>query len=209
MPELADVLHALPSQLAGEHRPERVPPEPHSLVADVDPALEQEVFDVPQRERVADVHHDHEPDYLRRAVKIPERVGRFCHARRLCDALLPDDEFALTTPEAIIYTQRGGGGAWTFSKNAVEESVALNGRIRSTAAEAVREAVFADLGLAVASDKMFGVELRSGGVREGLIDWRLPSIDIWAVFPTGRRASAKARAFAAFVERALEAEAEG
>ena len=73
----------------------------------------------------------------------------------------------------------------------------------------MREAVFADLGLAVASDKMFGVELRSGGVREGLIDWRLPSIDIWAVFPTGRRASAKARAFAAFVERALEAEAEG
>jgi hypothetical protein len=34
------------------------------------------------------------------------------------------------------------------------------------------------------------------------------SIDIWAVFPTGRRASAKARAFAAFVERQLEAEAE-
>jgi DNA-binding transcriptional LysR family regulator len=38
-----------------------------------------------------------------------------------------------------------------------------------------------------------------------LADWRLPSIDIWAVFPTGRRASAKARAFAAFVERELAA----
>jgi hypothetical protein len=36
-----------------------------------------------------------------------------------------------------------------------------------------------------------------------LADWRLPSIDIWAVFPTGRRASAKARAFATFVEREL------
>lgn len=108
--------------------------------------------------------------------------------------------------EAIIYTQRGGGAAWTFVKNGVEESVALSGRIRSTAAEAVREAVLADLGLAVASDGMLGVELKSGAVREVLADWRLPSIDIWAVFPTGRRASAKARAFAAFVEGELEAE---
>ena len=111
--------------------------------------------------------------------------------------------------EAIIYTQRGGGVAWTFVKNGAEESVALNGRIRSTAAEAVREAVLADLGFAVASDGMLGIELESGAVREVLADWRLPSIDIWAVFPTGRRASAKARAFAAFVERELGAETEG
>jgi DNA-binding transcriptional LysR family regulator len=108
--------------------------------------------------------------------------------------------------EAVIYTQRGGGAAWTFVKDGVEESVALGGRIRSTAAEAVREAVLADLGLTVATDAMLGAELKSGAVREALADWRLPSIDIWAIFPTGRRASAKARAFAAFVERELEAE---
>ena len=61
----------------------------------------------------------------------------------------------------------------------------------------------ADLGLAIASDGMLGIELESGAVQEALADWRLPSIDISAVFPTGRRASAKARAFAAFVEREL------
>ena len=109
----------------------------------------------------------------------------------------------LPAHEAIIYTQRGGGTAWTFVKDGVEQSVALRGRIRTTAAEAVREAVLADLGLAVASDGMLGAELRSGAVREVLSDWRLPSIDIWAVFPTGRRASAKARAFASFVEQEL------
>ena len=97
---------------------------------------------------------------------------------------------------------------WTFVKGGVEQSVALNGRIRSTAAEAVREAVLAELGLAVASDGMLGIELESGAVREALADWRLPSIDIWAVFPTGRRASAKARAFAAFVERELSTDME-
>jgi DNA-binding transcriptional LysR family regulator len=36
-----------------------------------------------------------------------------------------------------------------------------------------------------------------------LTDWRLPARDLWAVFPTGRMASAKARAFVEYVERLL------
>jgi DNA-binding transcriptional LysR family regulator len=115
----------------------------------------------------------------------------------------PLDPRDLKRHEAIIYTQGGGGVAWTFVKDGVEESVALRGRIRSTAAEAIREAVLADLGLAVASDGMLGNELKSGSVLEMLPDWRLPSLDVWAVFPSGRRASAKAHAFAAFVEKEL------
>jgi DNA-binding transcriptional LysR family regulator len=114
----------------------------------------------------------------------------------------PREPRDLDRHEAIIYTQ-GGGVIWTFVKHGVEQTVALTGRIRSTAAEAVREAVLADLGLAVASDGMLGSELKKGLVQEALADWRLPSIDVSAVFPAGRRASAKARAFAAFVEREL------
>jgi len=33
-----------------------------------------------------------------------------------------------------------------------------------------------------------------------LTDWELPGIDLWAVFPSGRMVSAKARAFVAWVE---------
>jgi len=116
---------------------------------------------------------------------------------------VPETPADLSTHEAIIYSQRGGGSAWTFAKDGAEQSVVLSGRIRSTAVEAVREAVLADLGLAVASDAILGAELESGAVREVLADWRLPSIDVWAVFPTGQRASAKARAFANFVEQEL------
>ena len=116
---------------------------------------------------------------------------------------VPETPADLSTHEAIIYSQRGGGSAWTFAKDGAEQSVVLSGRIRSTAVEAVREAVLADLGLAVASDAMLGAELDSGAVQEVLADWRLPSIDVWAVFPTGQRASAKARAFANFVEQEL------
>jgi DNA-binding transcriptional LysR family regulator len=67
----------------------------------------------------------------------------------------------------------------------------------------VREAVFSDLGLTVSSEWMFAPELRSGRVRAVLVDWSLPAIDLWAVFPTGRQASAKARAFATFIEDRL------
>ena len=108
--------------------------------------------------------------------------------------------------QAIIYEQRGGGAKWRFRQGDVEIPATLKGRVRVNAAEGVREAVFAGLGLAVASEWMFAPELRSGNVRSVLGDWTPPPIDLWAVFPTGRRASAKARAFAAFIEGRLSAE---
>jgi DNA-binding transcriptional LysR family regulator len=105
--------------------------------------------------------------------------------------------------QAVIYEPQGGGPLWTFVKEGAEENVVFRGHLRTTAAEAVREAVLAGLGLAVASEAMFDPELKSGAIREVLADWRLPMIDLWAVFPSGRRVSAKARGFLAFVEKEL------
>jgi DNA-binding transcriptional LysR family regulator len=76
-------------------------------------------------------------------------------------------------------------------------------RVRVSAAEGLRAAVLADMGLTIASDWMFSPELESGAVRRVLEAWALPTIDLWAVFPTGRLASAKARTFATFVEEVL------
>jgi hypothetical protein len=38
------------ANLGGEHRAKPIPPEPHGLMADVDPALGQEIFDVSKRQ---------------------------------------------------------------------------------------------------------------------------------------------------------------
>jgi DNA-binding transcriptional LysR family regulator len=105
--------------------------------------------------------------------------------------------------QAVIYDVRGGGAQWVFRRGAEEQPVTLQGRLHFTAAEGVREAVFAGLGLAVASEWMFSPELRQGIVQEVLEDWTLPPIELWAVFPPGRRVSAKARAFTAFIETLL------
>ncbi len=109
----------------------------------------------------------------------------------------------LAAHEAIVYDVGSGGTVWTFRKGSTETFVTVNGRVHITAAEGVREAVFAGLGLAVASEWMFAPELERGLVRAVLQDWTLLPTELWAIFPTGRRASAKARAFVAFIEEAL------
>ena len=52
------------ADIGGEQRSEPVPPEANGFVTDVDAALEQQILDVPQRQREADIHHHHEADDL-------------------------------------------------------------------------------------------------------------------------------------------------
>ena len=104
----------------------------------------------------------------------------------------------LADHEAVIHSHLAS--AWSFTRDGTEVSVAVHGRVRVSASEGQRAAVLAHMGLAVASDWMFADELASGTIRRVLADWTLPPIDLWAVFPSGRMVSAKARQFASFVE---------
>ncbi|WP_448108906.1 LysR family transcriptional regulator [Pseudomonas azerbaijanoccidentalis] len=104
--------------------------------------------------------------------------------------------------QAIVYTLSGGAN-WLFKQADEEQPVIINGRIRVSAAEGLRAAVLSHQGLTVASEWMFAPELASGAVREVMSEWTLPNQDLWAVFPTGRMASAKARAFVEYVRGLL------
>jgi DNA-binding transcriptional LysR family regulator len=61
----------------------------------------------------------------------------------------PGSPTDLVSHQAVIYDQRGGGATWTFRQGSTETAITLKGRVRVTAAEGVREAVFSDLGLTV------------------------------------------------------------
>lgn len=111
----------------------------------------------------------------------------------------------LSNHQAVIYTL-GSGASWQFRNGTDDQSVIISGRIRVNAAEGLRAAVLAHQGLTMASEWMFAPELANGAVREVMKDWTLPNQDLWAVFPTGRMASAKARAFVEYVRGLLTKE---
>jgi DNA-binding transcriptional LysR family regulator len=107
----------------------------------------------------------------------------------------------LVNHHALVYSQLED--TWGFQRGEEMASVTVRGRVRLSAAEGIRAGVLADMGLAVTSDWMFAPELASGAVQRLLPEWTLPTIDLWAVYPSGRLASAKARAFADFVGKIL------
>lgn len=110
----------------------------------------------------------------------------------------------LARHEAVVYLRDSGGATtWSFERDSTELSVTVNGRLRVNAAEGVRAAVCAGVGVAIVSEWMFAPELASGAVERLLPEWSLPTIDLWAVYPSGRLASAKARAFTTFVQEIM------
>lgn len=123
-------------------------------------------------------------------------VGTPAYFARAGEPAAPAD---LSGHEAVIYDQGGGGAEWTFQRNDAELTIALKGRLRVNAAEGVRTAVFANTGLAIASEWMFAPEIADGTVKVVLQDWKLPGVDLCAVFPAGRTLTAKARSFTQFV----------
>lgn len=161
---------------------------------------------------------DHAIDLVGQGIDVALRIGRLADsplaARRIGGSLrhvlgtpayfaangMPARPRDLAQHQAVIHMAGGSGEDWTFHQGDREETVALSGRVRSTAAEAVREAVLGDLGFAVTTDWMFAPELAAGAIVPVMTDWTLAPVALWAVFPTGRRASAKARAFADFAE---------
>src|SRR6266446_2069051 len=115
----------------------------------------------------------------------------------------------LSAHQAVIYAQKGGGAVWSFRSDEVEVSITLEGRLRVSAAEGVRAAVFAGAGIAIASEWMFAPEILDGTVKVVLQNWELPRIDLWAVFPAGRTATTKARTFVSFVQEILNPSSSG
>jgi len=80
----------------------------NGLMADVDPALRQEILDIAQRQRVSHIHHHHQANDFWRAVEIPERVA---HGSKLPQPGKAQ-EIGLTEPfKSLTLRTRGSAGA--------------------------------------------------------------------------------------------------
>jgi DNA-binding transcriptional LysR family regulator len=176
------------------------------------PALE---LDVVMEDKVIDLVEAGIDVALRMGV-LPDtnlRARKIAQCRRLvlgtpsylADKGEPTHPGDLARHQVMAIAQPGLASEWTFQRGGEETTVQVSGRVRFSTGEGVREAVIAGLGLTVGSEWLFTPELDRGVVRAVLQDWSLPPLDLWAVFPTGRGASAKVRAFVDFVESALPA----
>ena len=89
--------------LRGKQWAKAVPPVPHGLMADIDAALTQEIFDLSQRQGVADIRHDCEADDLRRTVEITKGIVHHQRLRGRTSRLKPiySDNAATTAVDLI------------------------------------------------------------------------------------------------------------
>ena len=164
---------------------------------------------------------DRQIDLVQEGIDVALRIGKMMDSTLTARRIARCRRFVLGTPayfdragtpstpselskhQAVVYLREGS--VWSFQRESTELALTVQSRLRVTAAEGVRAAVLADAGIAIASEWMFSPELRSGAVRAVLKEWSLPPLDLWAVLPTGRAATAKARAFVDFFERTFNA----
>jgi DNA-binding transcriptional LysR family regulator len=85
---------------------------------------------------------------------------------------------------------------WTFEKNGRQVSLRLEGRLIVSANEGAVAAAVAGLGIASTGSIASRKELVRRRLVRVLPDWRMGSVDVHAVFPSGRATKAAARALA-------------
>jgi DNA-binding transcriptional LysR family regulator len=120
----------------------------------------------------------------------------------------PQTPADLAQHECIVGPGLSGRRGWSFTRVGAAASVTVEGRVRVASAEGVVACIKAGLGIAAVSQWMCRAELETGQFVPILADYHLESVEVHAVYPSGRRPSLKVRAFSDYLARHLSAEAE-
>lgn len=93
------------------------------------------------------------------------------------------------------------GREWRFTQSGEAVAVPVQPLVLSDAAETLRAAALAGLGLMAAPSWMISEELARGDLVQVLQDWRATAVGIYAVYPSNRLLSAKVKVFAELIAR--------
>jgi DNA-binding transcriptional LysR family regulator len=105
----------------------------------------------------------------------------------------------LASHDCIFGPGNFGRDSWSFTKAGTEVSVDVRGKIHTDSGPGVFASVMAGLGIAMASTVMAGPEIKAGLLVPLLGGYRLEPVEVHAIFPGGRRPSAKVRALVDFL----------
>ncbi|SAK86233.1 LysR family transcriptional regulator [Caballeronia pedi] len=100
-------------------------------------------------------------------------------------------------------------GTWHFTKGKRHEMVKVHGSMSSNDGEATLRWALEGHGVLVRSEWDVQPYLNTQSLERVLVDWALPSADIYAIYPERLNLSAKVRVFVAFLEAYLKTPHEG
>jgi DNA-binding transcriptional LysR family regulator len=97
---------------------------------------------------------------------------------------------------AVIVGPAGlGPEAWAFTRNGRTLSIRVEPRLKATVNEGATAAAVAGIGILSTGDWGCRSELKSGTLVKVLPDWKMGTVEIHAVYPSGQVAKPSARAF--------------
>jgi len=110
----------------------------------------------------------------------------------------------LASHDCIFGPGNFGRDSWSFNRNGTEMSVDVRGRISTDSGPGLFASAMAGLGIAMVSSVMAGPEVKAGTLVQVLRGYKLPSVDVHAVFPGGPRPSTKVRALVDYLAAELK-----
>jgi DNA-binding transcriptional LysR family regulator len=99
----------------------------------------------------------------------------------------------------LLYAYLSTGNEWLFRGKEGPIRVKVSGNFRANNGDAIKQAVLADLGIAITPDWFVLREIEDGRMKAFLGDFAPPPAEINAVYPSARHVSAKVRAFTEFL----------
>lgn len=113
----------------------------------------------------------------------------------------PDDATDLATHDALIYSTVQGDARWHFTgADGQAVSVPVRGPLRSNSLSALLAAAREGMGVAALPQYVAHESVRSGAVLPLLAEWKLPSQEMHAVYPSPRLVPAKVSGFVEWLQ---------
>jgi DNA-binding transcriptional LysR family regulator len=110
----------------------------------------------------------------------------------------------LASHDCIFGPGNFGRDSWSFSHDGAQISVDVHGRIHTDSGPGAFASVMAGLGIAMASTVMCGAEVEAGLLVPVLRRYKVPPVEVHALFPGGPRPSAKVRALVDYLASELK-----
>ncbi|MGF1553368.1 MAG: LysR family transcriptional regulator [Paracoccaceae bacterium] len=116
----------------------------------------------------------------------------------------PEAPIDLAGHDCVLYARLATGDAWPYrAHDGTEASVRVSGRLRADSSAAIRGAVLAGAGIALAPLWLVGEDLAAGRLVRLLADWEPTALPIHAVSAPRRFTPPKATAIVAYLAEAF------